>query len=233
MHIPVLTSASDGSRCRIISGFIDAWVPDCTPLVTALPDVIAARRHKRRRPACRGSTQSDQQGAQPAAGSTRHSQAEAEAEATKTSFCALFNAVLGLAPMWCIREWRPYVALARLADTHCAIASVTGGARCGSEAAFSCASPRCFHRPQACRWFSNGARMTAVPNERHELPIALDAQRRGGQRLICPSSEPADHRNAATAQDTFSILNFSSDDRIPRRRRSRRLPLRRAAFNQD
>ena len=125
MHNPVLTSARDGARGRIISGFIDAWVPDCTPLVTALPDVIAARRHARRRPACRGSTQSDRQGAQPAAGSTRHSQAEAEA--TKTSFCALFNAVLGLAPMWCIREWRPYVALARLADTREAIALVNAG----------------------------------------------------------------------------------------------------------
>lgn len=60
MLIPVLTSARVASRCRIISGCIGAWVPNCTPLVTALPDVIAARRHTRRRPACRGSTQSDQ-----------------------------------------------------------------------------------------------------------------------------------------------------------------------------
>ena len=114
-----------------------------------------------------------------------------------------------------------------------AIALVTAGASYGSEAAFSCASPRCFHRPQACRWFSNGARTTAVPNQRHELPIALDAQRRSGPKLICTSSEPSDHRTAATVKHAFSILNFPTDDRIPRRRRSRRLPLRRAAFNQD
>ena len=114
-----------------------------------------------------------------------------------------------------------------------AIALVTAGASHGSEAAFSCASPRCFHRPPSCWWYSKGARMTAVQDERHKLPIVLDAQRRSGPKLICQSSEPADHRTAATVQDTFSILNFSSDDRIPRRRRSRRLPFRRAAFNQD
>lgn len=112
MHIPVLTSARGGSRCRIIFGCIGAWVPDCTPLVTALPDVIAARR----RSACRGSTQSNQQGAQPAAGSMRYAQAEAT-KAAKALFCALFDTDLGLCPMRYIREWRLYVASARLADT--------------------------------------------------------------------------------------------------------------------
>lgn len=81
---------------------------------------------------------------------TQHSLAEATG-VSKTILCAQFHTLLGMSPMRYLREWRLYLASARLSETQDPIALVADGAGYGSEAAFSRAFTRRFHAPPA-RW---------------------------------------------------------------------------------
>lgn len=83
---------------------------------------------------------------------TQHSLAEATG-VSKTILCAQFYVLLGMSQMRYLREWRLYLASARLSETQDPIALVADGAGYGYgyEAAFSRAFTRCFHAPPA-RW---------------------------------------------------------------------------------
>lgn len=86
----------------------------------------------------------------PSGGWTQHSLAKATG-VSKTTLCEQFHAILGMSPMRYLREWRLYLASARLAETGDAIAVISEDAGYGSEAAFSRAFARSFRLPPA-RW---------------------------------------------------------------------------------
>ncbi|MDB5658633.1 MAG: hypothetical protein JWS10_1248 [Cypionkella sp.] len=77
---------------------------------------------------------------------------------SKTVLCARFQAMLSMSPMQYLREWRLYLASARLVETDDPIVKISEDAGYGSEATFSRAFSRSFGAPPA-RWRkTSGAR---------------------------------------------------------------------------